>query len=86
MEKIRSYGSAWTTKETLRHLIVTGAVMTAYLLYPSLVGGLLHVFNCHDKVEDVYYLLADMSRACFDGTHALAVACALVMVSTVVAA
>ena len=41
VEKVRSYGCAWSNNQTLRHLIITGAVLTAYLLYPSLVGGVL---------------------------------------------
>ena len=79
VEKLRSYSTAWGNKETLRHLLVTGAVMTAYLLYPSLVGGVLQVFLCHGKVEGQYFLLMEMERLCFDGTHALAVVCALVV-------
>ena len=57
-----------------KHNVVTCAVLVAYLLYPSVVEALLRVFLCYgQEVEGHTYLLADLSRLCYDSTHTGAV-------------
>jgi hypothetical protein len=37
--------------------------------YPTLVQSVASIFNCTDKIEDVQYLVADLTVVCYEGWH-----------------
>ena len=56
--------------------LVAVQIFMLFTLFPTLVASVASMLNCSDKIGGKYYLLADLSVACYEGWHIIYIAIA----------